>query len=78
MEEKLVIRTEEVVTVSCFGSLTILKQFFDDCRGIYLKLTKNKITIFEHCSGKWKRTNLKSTRPVSTVVINEEVKEGLL
>jgi chaperone BCS1 len=78
VEEKLVIRTEEVVTVSCFGSPTILKQFFDDCRGAYLKLAKNKTTIFEHCSGKWKRTNLKSTKPVSTVVMNEEVKEGLL
>ncbi len=78
VEEKLGIRTEEVVTVSCFGSPTILKQFFNDCRGgAYLKLTKNKTTIFEHRSGKWKRTNLKSTRPVSSVVMNEEVKEGL-
>src|SRR4051812_49418478 len=47
VEEKLGIRTEEVVTVSCFGSPTILKQFFNDCRGAYLKLTKNKTTIFE-------------------------------
>ncbi|KAK3687145.1 BCS1 N terminal-domain-containing protein [Podospora appendiculata] len=78
VEEKLGIRTEEVVTVSCFGSPTILKQFFNDCRGVYLKLTKNKTTIFEHRSGKWKRTSLKSIKPVSTVVINEEVKEELL
>lgn len=78
MEEKLGIRTEEVVTVSCFGSSTIPKQFFNHCRGASLKLTKNKTTIFEHRSGKWKRTNLKSTKPVSTVIMNEEVKGGLL
>ena len=67
-----------MVTVSCFGSPTILKQFFDDCRGVYLKLTKNKTTIFEHRSSKWKRANLKSIRPISTVVMNEEVKKKLL
>ncbi|KAL2258047.1 hypothetical protein VTK26DRAFT_8793 [Humicola hyalothermophila] len=78
VEEKLGIRTEEVVTVSCFGSPTILKQFFNDCRDAYLKLTKNKTTIFEHRDGKWKKASLKSVRPVSTVVMNEEDKEGLL
>ena len=78
VEEKLGILTEEVVTVPCFGSPTILKQFFNDCRGAYLKLTKNKTTIFEHRGGKWKRTNLKSIRPVSTIVMNEEDKKGLL
>ncbi|KAK4151938.1 putative mitochondrial chaperone BCS1-A [Chaetomidium leptoderma] len=78
VEKELGIRTEEVVTVSCFGSPTTLKLFFNDCRGAYLKLTKNKTTIFEHRNGKWKRTNLKSTRPVSTVVMNEGDKEGLL
>ncbi len=78
VEEKLGIRTEEVVTVSCFGSPTILKQFFNDCRAAYLKLTENKTTIFEHRSGKWKRTYLKSTRLVSGVVMNEDVKQELL
>lgn len=69
---------EEVVTVLCFGSPATLKQFFDDCRDAYLKLTKNKTTIFEHHNSKWKRTNLKSIRPISTVVMNEEDKQGLL
>ncbi|KAJ4288308.1 hypothetical protein N0V88_007346 [Collariella sp. IMI 366227] len=78
VEEKLTIRTEEVVTVSCFGSPKILKLFFDDCRSAYLKRTKNKTAIFEHHGGKWKRTNLKSIRPVSTVVMDEVVKQGLL
>jgi len=78
VEKELGIRIEEVVTVSCFGSPTVLKQFFDNCRDAYLKLTKNKTTIFEHHNGKWKRTNLKSIRPISTVVMNEEDKEGLL
>ena len=78
VKKELGIRIEEVVTVSCFGSPTVLKQFFDDCRDAYLKLTKNKTTIFEHHNGKWKRTNLKSIRPISTVVMNEEDKEGLL
>ncbi|KAL2165626.1 hypothetical protein VTG60DRAFT_4090 [Thermothelomyces hinnuleus] len=78
MEKEIGFRMEEVVTVSCFGSPETLKQFFDDCRDAYLKLTKNKTTIFEHYNGKWKRTNLKSIRPISTVVMNEEDKQGLL
>ncbi|KAH8745018.1 BCS1 N terminal-domain-containing protein [Diaporthe sp. PMI_573] len=78
VEKELGIRTEEVVTVSCFGSPAILKQFFDDCREAYLKLTKNKTTIFEHRNDKWERTNLKSIRPISTVVMNEKDKRGLL
>ncbi|KAK4149897.1 putative mitochondrial chaperone BCS1-A [Chaetomidium leptoderma] len=78
VEKDLNFRVEEVVTVSCFGSPTILKRFFDDCREAYLKLTKNKTTIFEHQDAKWKRTHVKSTRPISTVVMNEEVKAGLI
>jgi hypothetical protein len=46
VEKDLNFRMEEVVTVSCFGSPTILKQFLDDCCDAYLKLNKNKITIF--------------------------------
>jgi chaperone BCS1 len=69
---------EEVVTVSCFGSPTILKQFFDDCWDAYLKLTKNKITIFEHQDTKWKMTHVKSIRPISIIIMNEEVKVELI
>jgi chaperone BCS1 len=69
---------EEVVTVSCFGSPTILKQFFDDCWDAYLKLTKNKITIFEHSDITWKRTRVKSIRPISIIIMNEEVKVELI
>ncbi|KAK3384503.1 BCS1 N terminal-domain-containing protein [Lasiosphaeria ovina] len=69
---------EEVVTVSSFGSPAILKQLFDECRNEYLKLTKNKTTIFEHQDGKWKRTKVRSIRPISTVVMNEEEKGGLI
>ncbi|KAJ4307299.1 hypothetical protein N0V88_000682 [Collariella sp. IMI 366227] len=78
VEKELGIRIEEVVTVSCFGSPTFLKQFFDDCRDAYLKLTKNKTTLFDHHNGKWRKTNLKSVRPISTVVMNEEDREELL
>ncbi|KAH7012659.1 P-loop containing nucleoside triphosphate hydrolase protein [Microdochium trichocladiopsis] len=78
VEKDLGFRMEEVVTVSCFGSPAVLKQFFDDCRDAYLKLTKNKTTIFEHYDGKWKRTHVKSTKPISTVVMNEEVKAALI
>jgi mitochondrial chaperone BCS1 len=41
-------RKEEVITVLGFGSLAVLKQFFDHCRDEYLKLTENKTTVFEH------------------------------
>ncbi|KAH6628770.1 BCS1 N terminal-domain-containing protein, partial [Chaetomium tenue] len=70
---------QEVVTVSCFGSPTVLRQFFDDCRDAYLKLTNNKTAVFEHQRiNSWQRTSLKSIRPISTVVMDEENKEGLL
>ncbi len=48
VEKDLGFHTKEVVTVSCFGSVTVLKQFFDNYRDAYLKLTKNKTTIFEY------------------------------
>lgn len=78
IEKEVAFRIEEVVTVSCFGSPATLKQFFDDCREAYLKLITNKTTIFEHYNGKWKKTNQKSIRLISTVVINEKDKQGLL
>lgn len=78
VEKEISFRMEEVVTVSCFGSPATLRQFFDDCRDAYLKLITNKTTVFEHHSGMWRRTNLKSIRPISTVVMNEEDKQGLL
>lgn len=78
VEKDLSFRVEEVVTVSCFGSPTILKQFFDDCRDAYLKLTKNKTTIFEHQDSKWRTTQVKSIRPISTIVMNEKEKAELI
>ncbi|KAH7007846.1 P-loop containing nucleoside triphosphate hydrolase protein, partial [Microdochium trichocladiopsis] len=66
VEKDLGFHMEEVVTVSCFGSPAVLK------------LTKNKTTIFEHYDGKRKRTHVKSIRPISTVVMNEEVKAALI
>ncbi|EAQ90064.1 hypothetical protein CHGG_06683 [Chaetomium globosum CBS 148.51] len=70
---------QQVVTVSCFGSPTVLRQLFDDCRDGYLKLTNNKTAVFEYLRhGNWQRTSLKSIRPISTVVMDEEDKEGLL
>ncbi|KAK0716738.1 P-loop containing nucleoside triphosphate hydrolase protein, partial [Lasiosphaeria miniovina] len=71
-------RKEEAITVSGFGSPAVLKQFFDHCRDEYLKLTENKTTVFEHQEGKWKRTKLRSIRPLSTVVMKEEEKKELV
>jgi chaperone BCS1 len=71
-------RKEEAITVSGFGSPAVLKQFFDHCRDEYLKLTQNKTTVFEHQEGKWKRTKVRSIRPLSTFVMKEEEKEELV
>ncbi|KAK0707441.1 putative mitochondrial chaperone bcs1 [Lasiosphaeris hirsuta] len=71
-------RKEEAITISGFGSPAVLKQLFDHCRDEYLRHTHNKTTVFEHQEGKWKRTKVRSIRPLSTVVMNEEEKEGLV
>jgi len=71
-------RKEEAITVSGFGSPAVLKQFFNHCRDEYLKLTQNKTTVFENLEGKWKRTKVRSIRPLSTIVMKEEEKKELV
>ncbi|KAK0609272.1 P-loop containing nucleoside triphosphate hydrolase protein [Bombardia bombarda] len=78
MPKEVGFRLEEVISVSAFGSPTILKQLFNECRDEYLKLTQNKTPIFEHQDCKWKRTKVRDIRPISTVVMDEEKKTGLI
>jgi chaperone BCS1 len=41
-------RKKEIL-VFCIGrSLSVLREFFSECRAKYLKLLKNKTSVFEH------------------------------
>jgi chaperone BCS1 len=70
---------EEEISVSCIGrSPALLKDLFSECRTEYLKLVKNKTTIFEHHSGDWKKTNTVDIRELGTVILSKEKKTALL
>jgi len=70
---------EEVISVHSIGrSPAILKELLNDCRAEYLKLNQNKTLIYEHRNGSWKKMKTRNIRPISTVVMNETEKTGLL
>lgn len=78
IEKEVGFHMDEVVWVSCLGCQAVLRQFFDDRRKEYLQLTQNKILIFEHQDGKWRRMKASGIRRLSTVVINEKEKQELI
>jgi chaperone BCS1 len=55
-----------------------LKEFFSECRAKYLKLVKNKTTVFKHQNGDWKKTRAIDIRPLDTVILDEKIKTALL
>ncbi len=69
--------TEEV-SISCFGIPEVLKELFNEYRREYLKLVRNKTSIFEPQNGSWKRVMTRTIRPIATVIMDEEEKAGLL
>lgn len=70
---------KEEISVSCVGrSPEILRELFSECRTEYLKLTRNKTSIFEHRDSAWKKTRAIDIRQLDTVILDEKKKTVLL
>jgi chaperone BCS1 len=69
----------EEISISCIGtSSDILFELMEECRIQYLDLIQKKIVIFEPQDGEWKRTSLRAAREISTVIMDEKVKDSVL
>jgi chaperone BCS1 len=69
----------EDLRISSVGlNANILKTLIEECREKYLKDTQKKISVFEHRKGEWKKARLRSVRPLSTVIMDEQVKDDIL
>ncbi|PVH70485.1 P-loop containing nucleoside triphosphate hydrolase protein [Cadophora sp. DSE1049] len=70
---------EEEISVSCIGrSPDVLRELFSECRAEYLKLVKNKTSVFEHRDRSWKKTRAINKRPLDTVILDEQKKKALV
>ena len=69
----------EDLRISSIGlNANILKSLIEECRERYLKDTQRKIAVFEHREGEWKKARLRPVRPISTVIMDNEVKNDIL
>ncbi|GLA67401.1 hypothetical protein AtubIFM54640_010719 [Aspergillus tubingensis] len=69
----------EELRISSIGlNATILKDLMEECREKYLKEAQRKISVFENREGEWKKAKLRPVRPISTVIMDEEVKDDIL
>ena len=65
----------EEVSISCFSRCpNVLKEFLDECRCHYLEPVQNKTSVFEHNGDKWKPSQSRNKRHISTVILDEKVK----
>ena len=69
---------EDIYISSIGRSPNILKELIEECRKEYLNAIQKKISVFEHQDGEWKKAGLKSVRPITTVIMDKEMKNGLL
>jgi len=71
--------TREEVSISCFHRRpSVLREFLNECRCHYLGLNQNKTSVFEHQGDKWRPSKSRDKRHISTVILNKEVKDGLV
>ena len=69
----------EDLRISSIGlNANILKILIEECREKYLKDTQRKVSVFEHREGEWKKARLRPVRPISTVIMDNEVKNDIL
>ncbi|KND86180.1 putative mitochondrial chaperone BCS1-B [Tolypocladium ophioglossoides CBS 100239] len=71
-------RKEERISVTCAGRSSVLKDLLEDCRLEYLNESKNKTTIYGHRGERWRKEKAVASRPLSTVILDEEQKEPLI
>ncbi|KAF2259157.1 putative mitochondrial chaperone bcs1 [Lojkania enalia] len=71
--------TREEACISYFGrNPNVLRELLDECRQYYLGLVKNKTCVFEHEGNRWKSSKSRNKRNMSTVIIDNKLKEMLL
>ncbi|CAI7622361.1 unnamed protein product [Penicillium manginii] len=69
----------EDLRISSIGlNAKILKSLIEECREKYLKGTQKKVSVFEHREGEWKKARLRPVRPISTVIMDTELKNEIL
>ena len=59
-------------------SLTILKELLSKCRTEYLKLVKNKTSIFGYYNSSWRTIGTVDIRDLDTIILDKEKKTVLL
>ncbi|KFA66579.1 hypothetical protein S40285_07314 [Stachybotrys chlorohalonatus IBT 40285] len=81
----LSVSEREELTISCFGrNPKIIKELLVDTRENFMKKDQNKTLIYRGASGTmdsaptWQRCMSRETRPFSTVILNEKVKQELI
>jgi chaperone BCS1 len=75
----------ENISISSFGrDPTLLKELLDECRAAFSKNDENRTIIYRGALKKgtsepaWTRCSSRASRPFSTVVLDESVKQSLL
>ncbi|KAK7426005.1 hypothetical protein QQZ08_007453 [Neonectria magnoliae] len=81
----LVASEREEISISCFGrNPRILKELLVDARQQYMKKDESKTLIYRGAAGNsggdptWQRCMTRASRPLSTVILNDKVKEDLI
>lgn len=81
----LVVSEREEITISCFGrNPRVLKELLLEARMEYMKKDECKTLIYRGAAGtsggdpSWQRCMTRASRPVSTVILNEKVKQDLI
>lgn len=78
-------RDKEEISISCFGrNPTVLKELLIEARDLYLKRDEHKTSIYRgttkgaSAEPSWQRCMARTSRPFSTVILNEKVKKDLI
>ncbi|KAL8394453.1 hypothetical protein RB595_002413 [Gaeumannomyces hyphopodioides] len=78
-------RDKEEISISCFGrSPAVLKELLIEARDLYLKRDEQKTSIYRgttkgaSAEPSWQRCMARTSRPFSTVILNEKVKKDLI
>lgn len=81
----LIASEREEISISCFGrNPAILKKLLEECRVSFLKRDENKTSIyrgsirFGSTDPKWTRSMSRVSRPFSTVVLEDSIKQTLV
>lgn len=72
-------RKEEELSITCLGrSPKTVKDFLNECKDEYLRLNRNKTTVFRNRRDCWERAAVIEARPLSTVILADTQKQSLI